>query len=147
MIVEAKERYTNKLSKKLDHPSTMPKEYWSILNTLLNNKKIPNIPPLDVNGKIISNFDKKAKLFNSNFASQSTPIFFFFSIGVFYHNHSRITGLQGKGEQISLTPRYHFHPLHIHLHISRAITAESSPLHVASSQTRTENLWFLSASH
>ena len=77
MIVEAKERYTNKLRKKLDDPSTMPKEYWSILNTLLNNKKIPNIPPLDVNGKIISNFDKKAKLFNSNFASQSTPIFFF----------------------------------------------------------------------
>ena len=57
MIVEAKEKYTNKLSKKLDDPSTMPKGYWSILNTFLNNKKAPNIPPLNVNGKIISNFD------------------------------------------------------------------------------------------
>ena len=32
MIVDAKERYTNKLSKKLDDPPTMPKAYWSILN-------------------------------------------------------------------------------------------------------------------
>ena len=31
MIVKAKERYTNKLSKKLDETSTMPQVYWSIL--------------------------------------------------------------------------------------------------------------------
>ena len=31
-------------------------------------------------------------------------------------------------------------------HISRAITADSSPLHVASSRTRTGNFWFPSAS-
>ena len=74
MIVEAEERYTNKLSTKLDDPSTMPKAYWSILNTFLNNKKIPNIPPLNANGKIIFNFDKKVELFDSHFASQCTPI-------------------------------------------------------------------------
>ena len=67
MIVEAKEMYIKKLRKKLDHPSTMPKAYWSTLNTFLN-KKIPNIPPLNVNGKIICNFEKKEKLFNSHFA-------------------------------------------------------------------------------
>ena len=72
--------------------------------------------------------------------------FFFFSIRVFFHEHSRITGLQGKGEGISFTPLYHFHPLHRHLDISRAITAESSPLHKASSRTRTGNLWSPSAS-
>ena len=70
-----------------------------------------------------------------------------FSIWTFFHEHSRITGLQGKGEDISLTPHYHFHPFHRHLDISRAITAESSPLHIASSRTRTGNLWFSSASH
>ena len=43
MVVEAKERYTTKLSKKLDDPSMMPKAYWSILNTFLNSKKIPYI--------------------------------------------------------------------------------------------------------
>ena len=51
-----------------------------------------------------------------------------FSIWVFFHEHSRITGLQGKGGGISLTPHYHFHPLHRYLDVSRAITAESSDL-------------------
>ena len=56
---------------------------------------------------------------------------FFFSIWVFFHEHSRFAGQQGKGEAISLTPLYHFHPLHRHLDISLAITAEISPLHIA----------------
>ena len=72
---------------------------------------------------------------------------FIFSIGVFFHNDSRIAGLQAKGEGISLTPHYHFHPLHRHLGISRRITAESSPLHICSSRTQTGYLWFPSASH
>ena len=57
---------------------------------------------------------------------------FFFSIGVFFHDHPQITGPQGKGEGIYLTPHYHFHPLQKHLDISRAVTAESSPLHLVS---------------
>ena len=73
-------------------------------------------------------------------------LFFFFSIWVFFHEHSRFTGQQGKGEGIYLTPLYHFHPLHRDLDISRAMTAESSPLHIAGSRTRTGNLWFPSAS-
>ena len=48
----------------------MPKAYWSVLNTFLNNKKTSNIPPLNANGKIISNFE----LFKSDFISQCTPI-------------------------------------------------------------------------
>ena len=68
----------------------------------------------------------------------------FFSIWVFFHNHSRITRLQVKGERISSTPHYHFHPLQRHLDISHAITAESSPLHISSSRTRTGNLWLSS---
>ena len=62
---------------------------------------------------------------------------FFFSILVFLHEHSRFTGQQGKGEAISLSPLYHFHPLHRHLDISRATVAESSPLQIGSSRTRT----------
>ena len=54
----------------------------------------------------------------------------FFSIWVFFHDHSWTTGLQGKGEGISLTPHYHFHLLHRHLDISQVITVESSPLHI-----------------
>ena len=41
---------------------------------ILNKKKIPNNLPLNVNDKIISNFDKKAELFNSHFSFQYTPV-------------------------------------------------------------------------
>ena len=70
----------------------------------------------------------------------------FFSVWVFFHEHSRITGLQRKEEVIPLIRYYHFHPLHRHLDISRAITAGSSSLHIASSSTRTGSLWFPCAS-
>ena len=56
---------------------------------------------------------------------------------IFFDGHSRFTGHQGKDEAISLTLLYHFHPLRRHLGISRAITAGSSPPHIASSRTRT----------
>ena len=64
----------------------------------------------------------------------------FFSIWVFFQVHSRFTGQQRKKEAIYLTPLYHFHPLHRHLDIVWAITAESSPLYIASSQTQTQTL-------
>ena len=72
-------------------------------------------------------------------------IYIFFYLGFLsqpFTNH-RTTG---EGETISLTPHYHFHPLHRHLDIGRAITVESSPLHISSSRTRTRNLWFSSVS-
>ena len=53
---------------------------------------------------------------------------------------------KGRGRAFLLTPHDHFHPLRRHLDISRAITAESSPLHIASRRTRTGELWFPSAS-
>ena len=34
----------------------------------------------------------------------------------------------------ALIPHYNFHPLHRHLNLIRVITAESSPLHIASIQ-------------
>ena len=62
----------------------------------------------------------------------------FFYLGLFtniyYSQDSR-----GRGR---VSPFYHFQPLHRYLDISRVITAESSPLHIASSRTRTKNLWF-----
>ena len=70
----------------------------------------------------------------------------FFLSGIFYTNIHESQDCRRRGGGISLTPHYHFHPLHKHLDISWAITAESSPLHIASSWTQTANLWFLSAS-
>ena len=40
-----------------------------------------------------------------------------------------------SSEVTSLTPLYNFHPLHRDQGISRKITAESSPLHIASIRT------------
>ena len=57
-------------------------------------------------------------------------IFFFFYLG-FLSRTFTIHRTAGEGEAISLSPLYHFHLLHRHLDISRAITAESSPLHIA----------------
>ena len=62
---------------------------------------------------------------------------------IFFHDYSQIIGLQGKGKDISLTPLYHFHPLHRHLDISQAVTTESSPLKIASNRTRTRNFALL----
>ena len=67
--------------------------------------------------------------------------FYFFSVWIFFHEHLRITGLQGKGEGISLTPHYHFYLLHRYLDIIQVITAESSPLHIASSRMNREPLF------
>ena len=60
-----------------------------------------------------------------------------FSLWVFFHEHSQFTEQQEKREAISLIPLYHLHPLHRRLDISRAITADNSPLHIASSRTGT----------
>ena len=67
---------------------------------------------------------------------------YFFLSGFSFTNIHESQDFRGRGGGISLTPHYHFQPLHRHLDISRAVTAESSPLHIASSQTRTGDLWF-----
>ena len=56
---------------------------------------------------------------------------FLFCLGFLSQNSRGRAGGGGAGV-ISLTPLYHFYPLHRHLDISQAITAESSPLHIAS---------------
>ena len=74
IITDAKDKFLNRLSVKLDDPYTSAKSYWSIINNFLKNKKIPTIPPLSFNGPLISDFKQKANLFNSYFSSQCTPI-------------------------------------------------------------------------
>ena len=56
------------------NPKTSLKTYWSILKTLLNNKKIPCIPPLLQDNKYVTDFKKKAELFNLFFAKQCSII-------------------------------------------------------------------------
>ena len=65
-----------------------------------------------------------------------------FSIWVFFHNHLRITRLWERGEGISLTLQYHFHPLHRLLDITQVITPENSPLHKVAAEKKTETFGF-----
>ena len=61
-------------TKLLEHSNTAPKTYWAILNRLLYNKKIPAISPSFFDGSFISDYCKKANLFNNFFVSICTPI-------------------------------------------------------------------------
>ena len=73
MISKRKEDYYRLLSDKLNDPHTSVKSYRSILKTLYNGKKIPIIPHILINNKLISNF-KKANHLSAFFASQCTPV-------------------------------------------------------------------------
>ena len=74
MILKRKDDYYRQLSGKLDDPKTSAKAYCCILKTLYNGKKIPLIPPIFVNNKLISNFKEKANHCNTFFASLCTPV-------------------------------------------------------------------------
>ena len=65
---------------------------------------------------------------------RSIFFFFFFLSGFSFTKIHESQDCRGRAD-ISLTPFYHFHPLHRHLGISREIAAESSPLHIASRWT------------
>ena len=68
----------------------------------------------------------------------------FFYLGFLSHDIHIFQGSKGRGRPI-LIPLYNFHLLHKHLCISWAITAESSPMHMNSGQSQTENRWFPNA--
>ena len=70
LIVENKNAYYGRLSKKLSNPKTSPKAYWSILKSFFSDKKNPVIPPLLVNDEYISDFKKKANIFNVYLSNQ-----------------------------------------------------------------------------
>ena len=55
-------------------PTTSSKAYWSILETVLNNTKIPCIPPIYHNKNYITDFKENAQIFNNFFAQQCTLV-------------------------------------------------------------------------
>ena len=59
--------------------------------------------------KYLKTFTPQKYIFNCTHFSANYQRSDFFSIWVLFHEHSQITGLQGKGEGISLTPHHHFH--------------------------------------
>ena len=62
------------LANKLNNAKTAPKTYWAILKTFVNGSKIPLIPPVLVDNKLVTDFLDIANQFNNFFAKQCTPI-------------------------------------------------------------------------
>ena len=69
-----KEKLYHDPSMKLNDPNSSGKTYWLILKSFYNDSKIPLIPPLLVNDKIVPDFTEKANLFNDLFATQFKPL-------------------------------------------------------------------------
>ena len=74
LINESKDVYIAKMSANLDNPKNVPKTYWSAINKFLSNKKISIIPPIHVNGELVSDFKRKANMFHNLIVSLWTPI-------------------------------------------------------------------------
>ena len=74
MINKSKQNYYSRVASKLTNVQRNSTTYWSLLNRFLNNKKIPLIPPLFHENKFVTDFLKKAELFNALFAKQCSLI-------------------------------------------------------------------------
>ena len=74
LIEKSKGKYYSRITSKLSDIGKSSKTYWSILKSFLIGKKIPCIPPLFENKEYITDFKKKAELFNSFFANQCSLI-------------------------------------------------------------------------
>ena len=59
LIIQAKEKHIAKMSAQLDNLKTAPKAYWSIISRFLNRRKMPAIPPILADGKLVSGFKIK----------------------------------------------------------------------------------------
>ena len=60
--------------KKLCSKAITLKYCWALLKTMLNDKKVPYIPPIFHGNKFVTDFSKNANLFNSFFAKQCSVI-------------------------------------------------------------------------
>ena len=107
LISSTKALYYDNLAKKLNNPLLQAKTYWSILKTFYNDKKIPLIPPLLVDDKLVTDIQKKANVFNKFFAEQSTPSNNNSSLPVnqLFLTHSRLMSLDFDEDELLLIIR------------------------------------------
>ena len=107
MILKRKEKYYHHLSLKLNNLNTSAKTYWSILKSFYNDTKVPLTPPLLVNNKIVSDFTKKANLFNGFFAVQCTALTnsCVLPSTIFFKAHSRLNSIFFEKEDLLKTVR------------------------------------------
>ena len=73
-LESCKSMHYENISKKLGYKAATGKYYWSLLKTMLNDKKVPWIPPIFHDNKFVTDFSKKTDLFNTFFAKQCSVI-------------------------------------------------------------------------
>lgn len=74
MIIWSKEKYYSILGLRLNNPRAHCKIYWSLLKTLVNGRRVPLIPPIQIGDKFVTRFTGKAEVFNDYFAKQCSVI-------------------------------------------------------------------------
>lgn len=74
MIISSKQKYYKKLGSKLNNPLTYFKTSWPLLKTLVSDRRVSIIPPIQVGDKFITNCTEKAKVFNYYFVKQCRVI-------------------------------------------------------------------------
>ena len=55
--------YFFRIYEKLNNPNTSTKCCWSLIKTLLNEKKVPCVPPIYDNNRYVTHFKEKCQLF------------------------------------------------------------------------------------
>ena len=73
-IEVSKQNDYSRIAYRLTHIQKNIKVYWTLLKRFVNNKKLPLIPPLFHGNEYVTDFKKKAELFNSFFAKQCSLI-------------------------------------------------------------------------
>ena len=102
MISKRKKEYYDQLSKKLNDPLTSSKTYRSILKTFYSGTKIPLIPPIIIDNKVIRNFREKANVFNIFFALQCMAIVndSILPSTIIYRTENRLSTISFKDEDV-----------------------------------------------
>lgn len=77
IIVLSKEKFCcNKLVSKPNNPNAQLNHMslclnpWSMLKTMVNRRRVPLIPPIQIGQKFIINYTEKSRAFNNYFAKQ-----------------------------------------------------------------------------
>ena len=74
LIDDSKQKYFSRLTQKLNTIQKSTKAHWTAWKFLLNNRKIPVIPPLFHDNRFVTDFKEKAEIFNSFFVKQRSLI-------------------------------------------------------------------------
>ena len=98
LVEDAKLKYFTDIGRKLSHPSTGTKKYWSLINKILNKSKIPEIPPLlEEDIFVTDDYASKAQIFNHHFIFQCIAL----NSGSEIPSELPITSFQPRGFLIS----------------------------------------------